>query len=95
MHVAEIQKIASGPRKYHTKMRDARRCIVWKEMFTYSIDGKKTGEYLESLPPSDRHTCSMCGKMCAMRTTNKIISGETVEIIKLHLCGVTASLLVA
>ena len=28
---------------------------------------------------SDRHTCSMCGKMCAVRTTNLILEGKKVE----------------
>ena len=35
--------------------------------------------YFESTPPSDRHTCSMCGKMCAVRTTNLILEGKKVE----------------
>jgi len=60
-------------------MSDARRRIDWEEMFSYAIDGQKAREYFESMPPADKHSCSMCGKMCAMRTTNKILNGEKVE----------------
>ena len=35
--------------------------------------------YFESTLPADRHTCSMCGKMCAVRTTNLILEGKQVE----------------
>ena len=33
---------------------------------------KKGKRYFESNPPSDCHTCSMCGKMW-VRTANKIL----------------------
>ena len=35
--------------------------------------------YFESVPPADRHSCSMCGKMCAVRTTNMILEGKEVK----------------
>lgn len=79
-HAADIAKGVPGARDIDNKMSDARRRIDWDEMFSYAIDSKKAREYFESLPPADRHTCSMCGKMCAMRTTNKILSGEKVEL---------------
>ena len=79
-HAADIAKGVPGARDIDKKMSDARRRIDWEEMFSYAIDSKKAREYFESLPPADRHTCSMCGKMCAMRTTNKILSGEKVEL---------------
>ena len=34
---------------------------------------------MNSVPPTERHTCSMCGKMCAVRTTNMILEGKKVE----------------
>ena len=47
-------------------------------MFEQAIDPEKARNYFESRPPKDRHTCTMCGKMCAMRTSNKILNGESV-----------------
>lgn len=60
-------------------MSDARHKVDWEEMFSLAIDGEKAREYFESTPPKDRHTCSMCGKMCAVRTTNMILEGKKVE----------------
>ncbi|PYG89860.1 phosphomethylpyrimidine synthase [Ruminiclostridium sufflavum DSM 19573] len=78
-HAADIAKGIPGAREIDNKMSDARRRIDWEEMFSYAIDGEKARAYFESAPPAERHTCSMCGKMCAMRTTNKILAGEKVE----------------
>lgn len=78
-HAADIAKGIPNAREIDNKMSDARRRIDWEEMFSYAIDGDKARKYFESVPPSDKHSCSMCGKMCAMRTTNKILAGEAVE----------------
>jgi phosphomethylpyrimidine synthase len=78
-HAADIAKGIPNARDIDNKMSDARRRIDWEEMFSYAIDGEKAREYFESTPPADKHSCSMCGKMCAMRTTNKILNGEKVE----------------
>ena len=78
-HAADIAKGIAGAREIDDKMSDARRRVDWEEMFSYAIDSEKARQYFESTPPKDRHTCSMCGKMCAMRTTNKILAGEKVE----------------
>ncbi len=78
-HAADIAKGIPNARDIDDKMSDARRRIDWEEMFSYAIDKKKAREYFESTPPADKHSCSMCGKMCAMRTTNKILNGEKVE----------------
>ncbi|MFA7620716.1 MAG: phosphomethylpyrimidine synthase ThiC [Aminobacteriaceae bacterium] len=77
-HAADIAKGISGARDIDDKMSDARRRIDWEEMFALALDGEKARRYFESMPPSDRHSCSMCGKMCAMRTTNRILDGEKV-----------------
>jgi phosphomethylpyrimidine synthase len=79
-HAADIAKGIPGAREIDNRMSDARRRIDWEEMFACAIDPKKAREYFESMPPSDKHSCSMCGKMCAMRTTNLILNGEKVEI---------------
>ena len=62
-------------------MSDARRRVDWEGMFQYALDPEKAKRYFESTPPQDRHTCSMCGKMCAMRTTNMILEGKKVEFV--------------
>lgn len=78
-HAADIAKGIPGARDIDNKMSDARHRVDWEEMFRYAIDPEKARTYFESTPPSDRHTCSMCGKMCAVRTTNMILEGKKVE----------------
>ena len=78
-HAADIAKGIPNARDIDNKMADARHKVDWDEMFKYAIDPDKARAYFESTPPADRHTCSMCGKMCAVRTTNMILNGEKVE----------------
>lgn len=78
-HAADIAKGIPKARDIDNKMSDARRRIEWEEMFSYAIDPLKARKYYESVPSAEKHSCSMCGKMCAMRTSNKILNGETVE----------------
>ena len=66
-------------RDWDDQMAHARHKMDWDEMFRIAIDGEKAKRYFESTPPADRHTCSMCGKMCAVRTTNQILEGKKVE----------------
>ena len=60
-------------------MAEARHKLDWDEMFNIAYDGEKARRYFETVPPKDRHSCSMCGKMCAVRTTNMILEGKKVE----------------
>ena len=80
-HAADIAKGIKGARDIDNKMSIARRNIDWEEMFKYALDPEKAREYHSSLPPSEKKTCSMCGKMCAMRTVNKILAGENIDLL--------------
>ena len=80
-HAADIAKGIPNARDVDNKMSDARRRVDYEEMFKYAIDPDKARQYYESTPPSERHTCSMCGKMCAMRTVNKILDGEDISLL--------------
>ena len=81
-HAADIAKGVPNATKLDHEMAVARHKVDWEEMFRIAIDGEKAREYYESTPPADRHTCSMCGKMCAVRTTNLILDGKKVELLK-------------
>lgn len=78
-HAADIAKGIPGARACDNRMSDARRRIDWEAMFSEALDGEKARSYFESKPPAEKDSCSMCGKMCAMRTTNRILNKETVE----------------
>lgn len=78
-HAADIAKGVPHARDKDNEMAEARHKVEWEDMFKVAFDPDKAREYFESTPPADRHTCSMCGKMCAVRTTNMILAGEKVE----------------
>ncbi|MFA6948117.1 MAG: phosphomethylpyrimidine synthase ThiC [Eubacteriales bacterium] len=79
-HAADIAKGIPHARDIDNKMAKARHAVDWDEMFRLCADPEKARAYFESTPPADRHTCSMCGKMCAVRTTNMILDGKKVEL---------------
>lgn len=78
-HAADIAKGVKGARDMDDKMAAARHKMDWDEMFEIALDGEKARRFFEQTPPADRHTCSMCGKMCAVRTTNMILEGKEVK----------------
>lgn len=78
-HAADIANGLPGARDRDNEMSTARHKLDWDEMFRLALDPDKARRYYESTPPAERHTCSMCGKMCAVRTTNMILEGKKVE----------------
>ena len=81
-HAGDISKGIKNARQSDWKMGQARRKLDWDEMFQLALDGDKAKEYHESLPPEEQNSCSMCGKMCAVRTVNRILEGLDVELQK-------------
>ena len=78
-HAADIAKGVPHATDRDNAMAEARHEVDWEKMFEIAVDSEKARAYFESTPSADRHTCSMCGKMCAVRTTNMILNGEKVE----------------
>lgn len=78
-HAADIAKGIPHARDKDNEMAAARHKLDWDEMFKVAADPEKARAYFKSVPPADRHSCSMCGKMCAVRTTNMILEGKEVK----------------
>ncbi len=79
-HAADIAKGVPGARDADNRMSAARRTFDWDAMFAEAIDPVKPREYFESAPPSTEGTCTMCGKMCAVRTVNDIMDDLTIDL---------------
>ena len=45
------------------------------------LDPEKARAYRAQSTPEREDTCTMCGKMCAVRNINKILRGEDVDIM--------------
>lgn len=81
-HAADIAKGIKGARKWDNEMSEARRNLDWNKMFELAIDPEKARKYRESSKPEDEKTCTMCGKMCAVRNMNKVMSGKNINILR-------------
>ena len=79
-HAADIAKGIPHARERDNRMSDARRRVDWEEMFSLALDPVKPRTYFESAPPSNEGTCTMCGKMCAVRTVNTIMDGLVIDL---------------
>ena len=80
-HAADIANNLPGARDWDNAMSKARQAVDFETMIDLAIDSEKAKKYRESSKPAEKDTCTMCGKMCAMRNMNKILKGEDVNII--------------
>lgn len=82
-HAADIAKGVPGAHDIDDAMADARRTLDWEAMWDCALDPETAKEIRDSRSPEEDHgeTCSMCGKFCAVRSMNKALSGEYIDII--------------
>jgi phosphomethylpyrimidine synthase len=80
-HAADIAKGIKGAREWDYKMSQARKNLDWEGMFNLAIDKEKPRKYRESSMPEEEDTCTMCGKMCAVRNMNRVLEGKAVNIL--------------
>lgn len=82
-HAADIAKGIPHARDIDDKMADARRKLDWDEQFKYALDSETAKKIRDSRKPENDHsdTCSMCGKFCAVRSMNKALANEKIDIL--------------
>lgn len=82
-HAADIAKGIPHARDIDDRMADARRALDWEAQFACAIDPDTARSIRNSRKPEDDHsdTCSMCGKFCSVRSMNKALAGEKIDIL--------------
>ena len=82
-HAADIAKGIPGARTMDDKMADARQKLDWEAQYACALDPETARAIRDSRRPEDDHsdTCSMCGKFCAVRSMNKALAGEYIDIL--------------
>ena len=80
-HAADIAKGVRGARDIDDRMADARHALDWDGQWKCAIDPETARAIRESRKPENDDTCSMCGKFCAVRSMNKALRGEAVDIL--------------
>lgn len=79
-HAADIAKKVPHARDMDDKMGQARRKLDWNAMWKCALDPVTGKKRYEESPAATEGTCTMCGKMCAVRTVNKIFEGTTIDL---------------
>ena len=82
-HAADVAKGVPGAREIDDRMADARRALDWEAQYACALDPETAKAIRESRMPEDDHSeaCSMCGKFCAVRSMNKALNNERVDIL--------------
>lgn len=82
-HAADIAKGIPGAREQDDRMADARKALDWDAQWLEALDPEVAKEIRKSRMPEEDHsdTCSMCGKFCAVRSMNKALAGELIDIL--------------
>jgi len=79
-HAADIAKGIPGARHWDDAMAQARADLDWEKMLKLAIDPEKATRYRESSPPEHDDSCTMCGKMCAVRNMNRVLGGKDIQL---------------
>ena len=72
-HAADLVKGIPGAADWDRQMSEARVAIDWERMFDLAIDPVKARRYREESRPEHEDSCTMCGKICAVRTMNQMM----------------------
>lgn len=79
-HAADIAKKVPHARDMDDKIGQARRKLDWNAMWKCALDPVTGKKRYEESPAATEGTCTMCGKMCAVRTVNKVFEGTTIDL---------------
>ena len=80
-HAADIAKHVPGAMEMDNKMADARRVLDWEAQWACAMDPETAKAIRADRAPEQEDTCSMCGKFCAVRSMNKALNGEYIDIL--------------
>ena len=80
-HAADIAKKIPHARDIDDRMGDARRNLDWDAQWECALDPETAKRIRDERKPEHEDTCSMCGKFCAVRSMNKALNGEYIDIL--------------
>ena len=82
-HAADIARGIPNARDIDDRMAEARQKLDWEAQYVCALDPDTARAIRDSRAPEDDHsdTCSMCGKFCAVRSMNKALKEEYIDIL--------------
>jgi phosphomethylpyrimidine synthase len=72
-HAADIARGVKGSMEMDCRMARARKALDWKEQIRLSIDPRRAEKLRESSLPHDSEVCTMCGELCAVKKSSKVL----------------------
>lgn len=80
-HAADIAKKIPHARDQDDAMAEARRTLNWEAQWACAIDPDTARRIRAERAPEQEDSCSMCGKFCAVRSMNKALNGDYIDIL--------------
>ena len=80
-HAADIAKGVPHARDIDDRMSEARQKFDWDAQWACALDPETAKAIRDSRSPEQEDSCSMCGKFCAVRSMNKALAGEYIDIL--------------
>jgi phosphomethylpyrimidine synthase len=75
-HAADIAKGIPGAMDWDNAMSKARKELDWPRMLDLAMDPEKARNYRASSQPIDSDVCTMCGDLCAVKRSRKVLEGR-------------------
>ena len=72
-HAADIARGLKGSMEMDCRMARARKSLDWKEQIRLSIDPRRAQKLRESSMPRESDVCTMCGDLCAIKKSSKVL----------------------
>ncbi len=73
-HAADIARGLKGSLEKDCLMARARKSLNWQEQIRLSIDPLRARKLRESSMPKETDVCTMCGELCAIKKSSKVLS---------------------
>lgn len=80
-HAADVAKHLPHAQDMDDAMAEARRTFDWEKQWQCAIDPQTAKSIRAERKPELEESCSMCGKFCAVRSMNKALAGEYIDIL--------------
>ena len=72
-HAADLARGIPGARDWDDEMADARAAFNWERQFELCIDPQTARRMRGEALPEDGDVCSMCGHLCALKTSRRTL----------------------
>ena len=78
-HAADVARGIPSAMEWDNKMSRARFALDWEKQIELAIDPRRANGIRETMPPSDKDVCTMCGEYCALKLVREALPQQDDE----------------